>query len=252
MNDIKVLEDAFAELERQADVFAPRPETSRRRPPLLVPALAAVLAAAGLAIGVVALTPDHGPRTPAPGGGSATTTTKKPATTSTIPTKLYPNPAIPADAKELTGEFRAILDGSATFTVTDTGAAAETNGTPDVVMVGAAIVGMLTKSGVTGGYDLQIYPAEPTDKAWCDTSTHCTKTTLPDGSSLAVNTDTLEPMIPGSICYGVNLVRKDGVEVLMHVCNTKDSKGQYGGPTFAPKPPLTTDEMVAIVTSRKW
>ena len=48
----------------------------------------------------------------------------------------------------------------------------------------------------------------------------------------------------------MNLIRADGVEFLMHLSNERDPKG--ASPVLAAAPPLTTDEMVAIVTSDLW
>jgi hypothetical protein len=48
---------------------------------------------------------------------------------------------------------------------------------------------------------------------------------LTDGSSLAVGR---EPLGGGGITYLVNLIRVDGVEILMHLSNEGDPKGASG------------------------
>ena len=46
------------------------------------------------------------------------------------------------------------------------------------------------------------------------------------------------------------LIRADRVEFLMHVSNERDPKGESA--VLAPQPPLSTDQMLGIVTSDRW
>ena len=223
MNDLKALEDAFAELERRADNAPVRAEARKSRVPRLVPVAAAVLVAGGLVTGVAVLS--SGSPSPVQEG----------APTTTLPVQ---RPAVPATAKDLEARFRMVLGGSASFTVTHTG--------------GAAIVGVLTASGRTGGFDLQIIKASPGGAgAHCEDldRADCKIRKLADGSSLAVSTEPLEGP-PGGITHMVDLVRTDGVELLMHVSNQRDPKGD--SEILSPKPPLDTDQMIKMVTSTEW
>jgi hypothetical protein len=117
--------------------------------------------------------------------------------------------------------------------------------------VGAAIVGTLTASGVTGGFDLQIFRDEPGGTAQCDDPdrARCTVRRLADGSSLALGREPLQGA-RNALTYQVNLVRPDGVEFLMHVSNERDPKGASA--VLAARPPLTREQMTAIVVSDRW
>jgi hypothetical protein len=234
-----------------------------------VPVAVTALVVAGLAAGATLLAPGHDGGTQtgvSPGSGSSTA-------------RPQPSPAplhsvVPRDPDELAARFRVVLGGSATFTVTETGAAARLTVPPaptatahprvsggttvtrqpngsQTTQVGAAIIGTLTAGGVTGGYDLQIYPDNPGGKAWCDDSdrSHCTIRTLADGSTLSVGQEPLENAKNG-VTYQVSMVRPDGVTFLMHVSNERSPKG--GSQVLGAHPPLTTDQMVAIVTSDRW
>ena len=266
MNDEKssltVLSDAFAELERRADVvtaevaFVPPPVAHRRRWPVIAAAAAGV---AAIATGATLLAqPDGHSARPVAGGHSSARTVASPAPTTTV---TGPRELVPSSPEEIARRFRAVLadrDLQATFTVTDTGHAVTVtlpsasggnapvrvpNGRPN----GAAIVGQLTAGGVTGGYDVQLLKANDIGKASCDTEAHCTLTTFADGSSLATARLQLQG---GGVTYEADFVRTDGVEVLMHVSNRKDPKG--AGAVLAAAPPLTTAQLRAIVTSNLW
>ena len=120
-------------------------------------------------------------------------------------------------------------------------------GTPN----GAAIVGVLTSAGVSGGYDIQIFQSDPGTKASCDDpdSSTCDVRRLADGSWLATGREPLQNHADG-VTYQAELVRPDGVEFIMHVSNEPDPKG--AGAVLAPKPPLTVEQMTGIVTSDRW
>jgi hypothetical protein len=116
---------------------------------------------------------------------------------------------------------------------------------------GAFINGTLTtKAGAKGGFDLQIYAGTPDEAALCDNADEvdCKLTTLPDGSKLAVGQGPLQN--PGGILYSANLVRPDGTVLILHLSNQQNPKG--AGEIFGPQPPLTTDQLTAIVTSDRW
>jgi hypothetical protein len=266
MTDLRTLHDAFDELERRADaVTADRPRdlpargrgTSRTR---LVLAAAAVVAVAGLATATTLLVP----------GDDTTGQVAAPpdAVSTTLPTVTSePSSAVPTDPAELAERFRAVLGDTATFTVTETGPGAvrmtlppspsagpppdgeATNtGTP----LGAAIVGTLTAGGVTGGFDLLMYPGDnPGEQARCDTPEPpaCTVRQLPDGSSLATGQTTLEGSANGKT-YMVHLIRPDGVVFTMHVSNQRSPKG--ASDELGSQPPLTVDQLVEIATSDRW
>lgn len=273
MTDLHTLNEAFTELERRADAVstagrpAPTSPTRRRTPrrgATLVPVAATVAAVAGM-VAVVALL--------VPGGESGTQVGAAPpdrTATTTLPvprTSELADDAVPDDPDELAERFRAVLGETATFVVTETGAGVrgtvppssatapgtKPTSTPKTEYVGAAILGTLTSSGNSGGFDLGIYPADRGGDKSCaqrpDLS-RCTDRTLPDGSTLIIGRyDELEGPA-GGITYSVELLRADGVEFIMHLSNLHDPKG--AGPKLAPKPPLTLAQMVEIVTSDRW
>jgi hypothetical protein len=272
MNDFPTLTEAFTELERRADaVSAARPPEpmvhrtgSRPRPRLLLVA-ASVVAVSTVAVGTTLLTRDDGSSGSAGTAGSKTASHPSPTVARTF--------QIPTTAEDLAQRFRTVLAGTATFTVTETGhavtvhlpAAPSRSGrrqandvTPNSPVSaasselnGAALVGLLTASGVTGGYDLQIFRASPGAKAMCDDPdrSHCTARRLADGSWLAVGRERLENAARG-ITYQVDLVRPDGAEFIMHVSNERSPKG--ASDVLGAHPPLTTRQMIAIVTSDLW
>jgi hypothetical protein len=255
MTDLRTLTDAFAELERRGDAAAARmPDGLPRRARTtsrLVPAAVAAAVVAGLATGVALFAPDD-----EVGGGTMA------ASASTPPTPPAPAATVPATPAELAGRFTDVLGDLATFTVTETGTPVRITLPPapgdgrsqepvaDPTPSGVAIVGTLTSAGVTGGYDLQIYRGSESEReSWCDSPEEgCARSRLPDGSSLAVGTTTT--LEGGGVTYLVNLVRPDGVTTLMHLSNQRSPKG--ASDLLAPRPPLTTGQMVAIVTADGW
>lgn len=231
MNDLKALDEAFAELERRADNAPHRPEPARARGPRLVPVAAALLVAAGLVIAVAVLAPGTGSGAPVQEGAGPSSTARLPVE----PT------GPPASSEELAGRFSTVLGGGATFTVT-------ANGGSDATY----ITGVLTVSGLSGGYDIQVYKQKPGNPgARCEDldRVDCHIKILPDGSSLATGSETLRNNPQGTTIQ-VHLVRKDGTTIIMHVSNERDPKGESD--ILAPQPPLTIAKVVEIVTSPQW
>lgn len=265
MSNLQILTDAFAELERRADAATATqphdqvlPATRHRRTDVLLVAasIGGVLAIAG---GVLAFARGGGSH-PAAGGRPVTHTHQSPGGTEPF--------HFPGTPDELADRFRAVLGGTATFTVTGGGAAGppirvtlseaaghhkRATATPMSASgesFGAAIRGTLTASGMTGGFDLAVVRAGTADTAQCeDYDGHCTIRTLADGSSLAVHVMPLAGPAHG-VTYSVELLRPDRVEFLMHVSNERDPKGE--SKILAPAPPLTSRQMVDIVTSDRW
>jgi hypothetical protein len=233
MTDFQTLTDAFAELERRADAASASlqaqttlhtPVHHRSRMPLVAASVLTVLA---VAAGAALLARDRVSGSEA-GAPPATSTMPSAAARTTF--------QIPDTPEELAIRFRTVLGDTATFTVTDTGAAAtvtrpavtDTGAAAALTVApaptrsagytqlapaptqanGAAIVGTLTASGITGGFDLQIFRASPGDKAWCDDPdrSRCTVSRLADGSSLVVGREPLQGA-PNAITYQVNLIR---------------------------------------------
>jgi hypothetical protein len=275
MNTFDTLSDAFTELERRADMatlHSGDPATGiaarhHSRVPLVAASVVATLAVAGGAA-LLASNGGHGTQHQPGGTPPYVPANLQPASTTVAAPPAF---ALSDNADDLAARFRAVLGDLATFTVTDTGAAvtitvpptpagpSETpviegtgvpigNGTPN----GAAIVGVLTSKGVSGGYDIQMFQSGPGSKAMCDDpdKARCTTSRTADGGSLAVGREPLPTGGPGGVTYQVDLVRGDGVEVLMHVSNERDPKGESA--VLAPQPPLTTEQMVSIVTSDRW
>ncbi|GAB2959958.1 hypothetical protein [Saccharothrix stipae] len=265
MTDLRTLHDAFDELERRADAataglppgIAPgtRADASRSRTRLVPIALAAAVVA-GVATGAVLLVPGDDPvtRTAQPGASS---TAPPVTTTSTPPPPAHENPEVLAE------RFRAVLGDLATFVVTETGPGASVMTLPEgpptgaptdlgpkpTTQVGAAIVGTLTATGVTGGFDLLMYPGRVGDKAQCDLPEEpgCTVRDLPDGSSLATSQVALEG---SGVTNQVKLIRPDGLVFGMHVSNRQSPKGS--GALLGAQPPLTVEQLVRIATSDRW
>jgi hypothetical protein len=260
---LPALADAFAELERRADrvtaevPFAAPRKAERRRWPVVAAAAAGV---AVVATGAALLAQAGGPSSkPAAGGGSSPVGS---APVPASPSVSAQRELVPSSPAEIARRFRAVLGdtmtSTATFTVTDTGHAvtvtlpSRSGGLNNVPVSngskpnGAAIVGQLTAGGVTGGYDVQMLDAHG-EKASCDTPVRCSTTVFADGATLAVGRDALEG---GGVTFVASFVRADGTEVLMHVSNRADPKG--AGARLADKPPLTTAQLRAIVTSDLW
>ena len=276
MNSFDTLADAFTELERRADAasFETGDATSRApvrhhsRTPLVAASVVATLAVAG---GAALLASSGGHGHPASGTPPTAAPDQLPVSTTVAAASASSQPSfsIPDTPDELAAQFRAVLGDLATFTVTDTGTAVTLTAPPAPTVSngpvgqlqpvpttrtpnGAAIFGTLTSHGVTGGYDIQIFQSTPGSKAMCDDPdrAHCTLSTPADGGSLAVGREPLPTGGPGGVTYQVDLIRADGVEFLMHVSNERDPKGESR--VLAPQPPLTTDQMVSIVTSDRW
>ncbi|MPZ79389.1 MAG: hypothetical protein GEV28_02930 [Actinophytocola sp.] len=264
MSDLRTLHDAFAELERRADAAAAgtAPVARPRRAVRLVPIAATVVAVAGLVAGAVWLVP----------GDSGTHAASPPTTSSsTAPSTTTARSPVPTSPDDLIARFRVVLGDTATFEVTEkiiVPPPSSTNtpqpGTGSVVTpqledpdapTSAMIGGTLTSAGVTGGFTLTIYPSDSEPGEWCDLSRteDCDVSTLPDGSRLA--TGTAQPA-PGAVSYLACLKRPDGTMVLMHVSNQEDPLGAEinspGGEIYSPQPPLSLDQLKAIVTSDKW
>jgi hypothetical protein len=275
MNSFETLTDAFTELERRADAASREtgdtatrvPVRHHARVPLVAASVVATLAVAG---GAALLARSGGHDHQAGGTPQTVPPRQQPASTTVAAGSGF---ALPDNPDDLAARFRAVLGDLgdlATFTVTDTGtpmtmtvppaptASAPVipagtlvplgSGTPN----GAAIVGTLTSHGVTGGYDIQMFQSTRGSKAMCDDpdAARCTLSTTADGGSLAVGREPLPTGGAGGVTYQVDLVRGDGVEILMHVSNQRDPKGESA--VLAPKPPLTTDQMVSIVESPGW
>lgn len=278
MSDMRALHDAFGELERRADVASlgaqPVLQQPRRAFGLrLVPVAATVVAVAGLAGAAMWF---------APGGDDGGVGAASSGTTSSTTIVVPPAPGwtgMPKTADELIAQFKVVLGDTATFEVTDTGSAV--NGTvpdhsvtnqpgsgPDVppptgatsvtsmpnddgARNGAAIVGKLTAAGVTGGFDLQIYAGTAGETDTCAVYADlgsCNVTTLPDGSKLM--TGVYELQVQGGVTYHAQLFAADGRVILMHISNMGDPKGAGG--VLGAQPPLTADQLTAIVTSNLW
>jgi hypothetical protein len=259
MNDLRALHDAFGELERRADaapVGTALAPPARRRTARLVPVAATVVVVAGLAAGAAWLVP---------GDNTGTRAGSPPTSASSPPTSA---PSAPRTPEELIDRFKAVLGDTATFTVTESGPGAvevtlppgpdregasgqqEAPASDRGTAKGAAIVGTLTAGGVTGGFDLLTYPALPTDKPTCEglSPDTCTVSTRPDGSLMRVDlTDDVEG---GGTTFHVVVLHNDGNLFEMHVSNQRSPKGNSD--VLGAQPPLTTDQMVAILTSDRW
>lgn len=271
MSNFQVLDDAFAELERRADAaslsrdaeFTSRaPAHSRHRLALVA---ASVVGVAAVAAGGALLAGS--------GGGSSNDAAAPPVLLAKSSPAAMPF-QIPRTPAELARRFRIVLGGTATFTVTDTGTPVRmrvpsappsggrigsattrhrpgnSTSVPPAEPNGAAIVGTLSAGGLTGGYDLQIFRATVGTTAMCDDPDRATCTVRAfAGGSLAVAEETL-PTSRTGVTYLVDYVRADGAEFLMHVSNERSPKGD--SVLLADRPPLTTDQMTAIVTSDRW
>jgi DNA-directed RNA polymerase specialized sigma24 family protein len=262
MSDLRTLHDAFAELERRADAVAgdAAPVVRPRRAVRLVPIAATVAAVAGLVAGAVWLVPGD------PGTYAASPPT---TSSSTAPSTTTARGPVPTSPDDLIARFRTVLGDTATFEVTErinvpppSSTSTPQPGTGSVVTphledapTSALIGGTLTSAGVTGGFSLTIYPSDSEPGVWCGYSRteDCDVSTLPDGSRLA--TGTAQPA-PGAVSHLACRKRPDGTMVLMHVSNQEDPRGAEinspGGAIYSPQPPLTLDQLKAIVTSDKW
>jgi hypothetical protein len=266
MSDLRTLHDAFAELERRADAAAAgtAPVARPRRTGRLVPIAATVVAVAGLVAGAVWMVP----------GDSGSHAASSPAaSSSTAPSATMARSPVPTSPDDLIARFRVVLGDTATFAVTQkitvpgpspSSKNIQQPGTGSVVTpqpvdpdgpASPLVGGTLTSAGVTGSFSLTIYPSDSEPGEWCRLSRteDCDASTLPDGSRLA--TGTARPY-PGAVSNMACLKRPDGTLILVHVGNQEDPMGAEvnspGGEIYAPRPPLTIDQLKAIVTSDKW
>ena len=235
----------------------PRPPRAVR----LVPIAATVVAVAGLVAGAVWLVPGDS-------GTQAAGTSSSTAPSTTAPsTTAAPGP-VPTSSDDLIARFRGVLGDTATFEVTDEMTlpppSSANNPQPETVSVatpdpegrfGAIVGGTLTSAGVTGSFALTIHPSdsEPSDECRLSRTKDCDVSTLPDGSRLATGTG---HQAPGAVSYMACLMRPDGTMILLHVGNQEDPLGAAinspGGRIYSPQPPLTLDQLKALVTSDKW
>lgn len=252
MTDLRTLADAFAELERRADVAMSTADPSKSAAQLNTPPvrqrrtwasyrwLTPVAAAAAVVLAVVAAVV-----TLAPGGGSGTQSGTQTITSATTAPTTQPaptsTPTVPRDSAELATRFRTVLGDTATFTVTDTGPGT----VGSAAQAGAFLGGVLTASGVSGGYNLWFYPGRVMGECG-----YCTRTPLADGSELWVHQMPLEGP-PSGLTIGVDLYRADGVVIRLFVSNARSPKG---GDTdqLSARPPLTQEQIIAILTSERW
>jgi hypothetical protein len=223
----------------------------------LIPVAATVVAVAGLVAGVVWLTP-----------GDAGTRAAGPPTTA--PSTAHGPVNITSD--DLIARFRVVLGDTATFEVTTKETLpppSSANPTPPPPGTGSVVTpgveepdpdgrfgaiagGTLTSAGVTGGFFLSVHPndSEPCRLTRAD---DCEVSTLPDGSQL---TTAIARPAPGAVSYMAGLKRPDGTMVLMFLSNQEDPLGTAintpGGEIYSAQPPLTLDQLKAIVTSDKW
>ena len=283
MNSLHSLHEAFAELESRADAASGsvrdvRPP--RRRAGRLVAPTAAAAAVLAAAAGIVLVqhgrtagtdsTGGHGKVAKLPAAASAG---RSPLSTSATPAAFQP----PATGEQLAERTSEILAGTATIHVTDYGRPVTVTlpgstapagrsgpdrsgaGAPSVPVLskapdsgasasGSAIVGTLTSSRGTGGFDLNVFATTP-GPALCDADTNCTVRTLADGSSLAVGS-WQDASTPGGVTYQVELVRNDGADILIHLSTQRDPKGQ--STVTSTELPLTVDQLIAFVTSDRW
>lgn len=248
MNDDETLRDAFAEYERRADALNPtrgagtefgpaRSGRSNRTPALLVAAsVALVLAVAATVVGFAGgfgSSHDSGGQA---GGHQPVAPRTSGSTTVTVPPSPD-GPSVPANAEQMESAFRRALGGTATVTVTETH--------------GNDISGVLTDSstGHQGGFDIQALDGSPGDRAFCEDadSSHCRISRTADGGSLATGHESTEG---GGTLYLVDYVHPNGANFLMHLSNLADPKG--AGRSYGDTPPLTEDQVVAILESDTW
>jgi hypothetical protein len=227
----------------------------------LVPIAATVVAVAGLVAGAVWLTPgDAGTQAAGTQAAPSTTTARGP---------------VNITSDDLIARFRVVLGDTATFEVTSKETLpppSSTNPTPPQPGTGSVVTpeveepdpdgrfgaiagGTLTSAGVTGSFALAITPSdsEPSELCRLSRTDDCDVSTLPDGSRLATGTARLAP---GAVSYMAGLMRPDGTMVVIHVGNQEDPLGAAinspGGEIYSAQPPLTLDQLKAIVTSDKW
>ncbi|MGW4109956.1 hypothetical protein ACWEFJ_03655 [Actinosynnema sp. NPDC004786] len=261
MSDLRTLHDAFAELERRADAAASTtaPVARPRRTVRPAPVAATVAAVAVLVAGSVWLAP-----------GDSGTHVADPQTTSSspAPTTSAARSPVPTSPDDLITRFRAVLGGTATFEVTMKTIVPRTapsqHQQPEMSVVtpepgdpnnSALVGGTLMSAGSTGGFALMIRRTDSGPDEWCAFSRtdDCDVSTLPDGSVLATGTGRPDA---GAVSYMAALRRPDGTLVVLNVSNQEDPLGAVvnspGGAIHSPQPPLSLDQLKAIVTSDKW
>jgi hypothetical protein len=251
MSDLRTLHDAFAELERRVDAAATAPVVRPRRAVRLVPVAATVVAVAGLAAGAVWLVP------------SGSVTPAGPPTTSALSTTTARSP-LPASPDDLIARFKVVLGDTATFEVTQKLSVPKISSSkqpePGVTRLDgpdgdAFVLGTLTSAGVTGSFAMTVQSTDSEPGEWCRFShkESCDVSTLPDGSRLALGTGR---MAPGAVSYLATVKRPDGTSVLVMVGNQEDpggaAIGSPGGRIYSSQPPLTLEQLKAVVTSDKW
>ncbi|MEU4746373.1 hypothetical protein AB0G02_38755, partial [Actinosynnema sp. NPDC023658] len=191
---------------------------------------------------------------------------------STAPSTTAARGAVPTSPDDLVARFRVVLGGTAEFEVTQeftlpppsssknpqppgTASTVTPQGVDPDDSAGALVGGTLTAAGVTGSVALTIYSSDSEPGEWCNSpfAEDCDVSTLPDGSRLA--TATARPAA-GAVSYLACAKRPDGTMILLRVGNQEDPQGAVpgspGSAVYAPQPPLTLDQLKAIVTSDKW
>jgi hypothetical protein len=201
-------------------------------------------------------------------GDSGTQAAGPPTTSSsTEPSTTTARGLVPITSDDLIARFRMVLGDTATFEVTDEMTlpppSSANAAQPETVVTlapdpegrfGASVGGTLTSAGVTGSFALTIHPSD-SEVRECDyfRTEDCAVSTLPDGSQLAAGT---AQRGPGAVSYMAGLKLPDGTMILIHVSNQEDPSGAAinspGGEIISPRPPLTLDQLKAIVTSDKW
>lgn len=276
MNSLHSLHEAFAELESRADAASGSVRESRppqRRTLRLLAPTAAAAAVLAAATGIVLV--QHGRSAGTDGAGGHAKIAKMPAAASADRSSVSAAPAVfqpPATGEQLAQRTSAILAGTATIHVTDYGRPVTASLPPastaprrapgsapsvpvltkapngDASASGSAIVGTLTSARGTGGFDLNVF-VTTSRTPLCDADTNCTVRTLADGSSLAVGS-WHDASTPGGVTYQVELVRKDGADILIHLSTQRDPKGQ--STVTSTELPLTVDQLIAFVSSDRW
>jgi hypothetical protein len=228
------LHDAFTELERRADLaemdrranLADPTDLPKPRPRIVrsTPVFAAVAAVAALIVGAVWVVPSDFAGTTA-----GTTIAIGPPTTH----------------KELEDRFRTVLGDTATFKVTEKGTPKDAwaNGPrwPD----GLSIAGPLTANGVTGWFELQIFPFRPCP----DEQNHlCPPGGIKTGTEATYTRHLEDNRV---LVTAVSVIRlSDDSHVLLQL-GVNSGDGSIDKPPAKPTP-LGYDEVNKIVSSELW
>jgi hypothetical protein len=220
MTDLRTLHDAFAELERRADLsttLTRRPERPRTRATRLVPVAATVVAVSALAGGTFWLAPGTGAGTHT--GGTSTST---PATEPDLFTRAA-----------RTDSFAVVVGGGtdevANFDVTQVTSAHRHMRLEGTVTLGTA----------TGQFSMQLTAGEPFTEYRCLRTTECSTQQGPDGSVLVYNLSRTET---GAPIYVVQYQRLNGASITLDI----------SGDGSTDEPPLTAEQMATVVTSDLW